>query len=568
VRIRERLLAVTGLVALAAATPALAGTAYVNGLGVIAIGDEEIAGGLERFGCTARPGTGLVTVHGIPLERISMRKMDQEMRDSIAAGHAYLRASSARFGRDLDASHYDLDYDIDIETHNNAGPSGGLAFCTVTYAAMTDTPIAQDVCMTGAISASGAAQAIGGVDFKATGAWQKGQTWMIVPAENDLDVATLPAQLRGSLHICQVDTMDEVLFYALGERGPNGALFATAMKHYRAGRQAFQVERWKQAQTEFNAAIQIIPTDSCVAYWRSVAESNAEAPPRPRRMDAAQAALRRGDLETAWRLVNDAYLQAPDNREIGALRTQIGARRSRVIGTAVMQKVRAAEARGDWPRAETLLQQAIARTPEELAFARELEKVQGRRQAAPLEARLKRTPTDAAVLRQLARTYANYNLPAQALPLFARLEAAGKLTPTDLAYRALALRLAGRTDDATAVAKAAHAADPANRLANEQLRALGVDIIPPILRVDLTDGAVLGDAAGLQVEASDNIGVARWEALLGDRVVAASRRSTGGVTSLDLSRVPDGPGELVVHAYDAAGNVASRRVRVIVKHDG
>jgi ATP-dependent Lon protease len=105
------------------------------------------------------------------------------------------------------------------------GPSAGVAMATALLSAMSGRPVRREVAMTGEITLRGHVLPIGGVKEKVLGAQRAGIEHVILPAENEADLDDLPAEVRQSLQISLVHSLDEVFELALLEpraRMPHG----------------------------------------------------------------------------------------------------------------------------------------------------------------------------------------------------------------------------------------------------------------------------------------------------------------------------------------------------------
>ena len=95
------------------------------------------------------------------------------------------------------------------------GPSAGVAMVTSMVSVLTGVPIRKDVAMTGEITLRGRVLAIGGLKEKLLAALRSGIKTVLIPAENEKDLADIPANVRDALTIIPVSTADEVLKHAL-----------------------------------------------------------------------------------------------------------------------------------------------------------------------------------------------------------------------------------------------------------------------------------------------------------------------------------------------------------------
>jgi ATP-dependent Lon protease len=110
---------------------------------------------------------------------------------------------------------------IDIHVHvpegatPKDGPSAGLAMATSIISVVTGIPVRRDVAMTGEVTLRGRALPIGGLKEKLLAALRAGITTVIIPKENEKDLAEVPDNVKTGLKIIPVSTVGEVLKVAL-----------------------------------------------------------------------------------------------------------------------------------------------------------------------------------------------------------------------------------------------------------------------------------------------------------------------------------------------------------------
>jgi len=95
------------------------------------------------------------------------------------------------------------------------GPSAGLAMATSIISVITGIPIRRDVAMTGEVTLRGRALPIGGLKEKLLAALRAGITTVVIPTENEKDLAEVPDNVKTGLKIVPVSNMGEVLAVAL-----------------------------------------------------------------------------------------------------------------------------------------------------------------------------------------------------------------------------------------------------------------------------------------------------------------------------------------------------------------
>jgi ATP-dependent Lon protease len=95
------------------------------------------------------------------------------------------------------------------------GPSAGAAMTTAIISALTDIEVRRDIAMTGEINLRGYVTAIGGLKEKLLAALRSGIKTVLIPKENEKDLADVPDKVKKQLEIIPVNTIEEVLVQAL-----------------------------------------------------------------------------------------------------------------------------------------------------------------------------------------------------------------------------------------------------------------------------------------------------------------------------------------------------------------
>jgi ATP-dependent Lon protease len=172
----------------------------------------EVGGEILVTEATLMPGKGHLTLTG---------KLGDVMQESAQAAMSYVRSKAEEFGipKDFNRSH-----DVHIHVPEGAipkdGPSAGITMATALVSALARIPSRKDVAMTGEITLRGKVLPIGGVKEKVLAAHRAGVKNIILPKENEKDLADIPKPVLDVLNIYLAEAMDEVLRIALAEPLP------------------------------------------------------------------------------------------------------------------------------------------------------------------------------------------------------------------------------------------------------------------------------------------------------------------------------------------------------------
>jgi ATP-dependent Lon protease len=167
----------------------------------------EVGGSVLAVEATIMEGKGRPILTG---------KLGDVMQESAQAAMSYVRSRTAQFGLEKDF-YRTLDIHVHVPEGSipKDGPSAGITICTSIVSALTKIPVRCDVAMTGEITLRGKVLPIGGVKEKLLAAHRMGLRTIILPKDNEKDLADIPQEILSSLQIHFVDTMDEVLQIAL-----------------------------------------------------------------------------------------------------------------------------------------------------------------------------------------------------------------------------------------------------------------------------------------------------------------------------------------------------------------
>ncbi len=143
-------------------------------------------------------------------------KLGDVMKESIDAARSYVRSKATTFG--IKPPLFDK---VDIHVHvpegatPKDGPSAGLAMATSIISVITGIPVRRDVAMTGEVTLRGRALPIGGLKEKLLAALRAGIKTVIIPQENEKDLAEVPDNVKSGMTIVPVSNVGEVLKIAL-----------------------------------------------------------------------------------------------------------------------------------------------------------------------------------------------------------------------------------------------------------------------------------------------------------------------------------------------------------------
>jgi ATP-dependent Lon protease len=167
----------------------------------------EVGGDLLTIEAVSMPGKGMMTVTG---------NLKDVMKESISAAASYVRARSIAFGVKPPVFRT---RDIHVHVPEGAtpkdGPSAGVAMATAIVSVLTGNPIRKDIAMTGEITLRGRVLPIGGLKEKLLAALRGGVKMVLIPKDNEKDLADIPDNVKAGLEIVPVATVDEVLQRAL-----------------------------------------------------------------------------------------------------------------------------------------------------------------------------------------------------------------------------------------------------------------------------------------------------------------------------------------------------------------
>ena len=167
----------------------------------------EVGGVLLSIESVMVPGKGKMTITG---------KLGDVMQESIQAARSYVQSNCLRLGIRPPSFHK---RDIHVHVPEGAtpkdGPSAGVGMVTSIVSVLTGIKVRKDVAMTGEVTLRGRVLPIGGLKEKLLAAHRGGIKVVMIPIENEKDLAEIPENVKRGLEIVPVKTVDEVLERAL-----------------------------------------------------------------------------------------------------------------------------------------------------------------------------------------------------------------------------------------------------------------------------------------------------------------------------------------------------------------
>lgn len=167
----------------------------------------EVGGDILFIEAVDMPGKGKVTQTG---------KLGDVMKESIETAYSVVRAHSKDLGINPEIfEKTDVHVHVPEGATPKDGPSAGIAMYTTLVSVFTKTPVRKDVAMTGEITLQGRVLPIGGLKEKLLAALRGGIKTVIIPKENEKDLAEIPDNVKKGMKIIPVDNVADVLKIAL-----------------------------------------------------------------------------------------------------------------------------------------------------------------------------------------------------------------------------------------------------------------------------------------------------------------------------------------------------------------
>ncbi|MEC9191558.1 MAG: endopeptidase La [Pseudomonadota bacterium] len=181
--------------------------------------EQNVVGQVNGLAWTSVGGE-LLTIESSAVEgkgkTIKTGSLGDVMQESIQAAFTVVRSRAKSLG--LDANFHEK-FDLHIHVPEGAtpkdGPSAGIGMCTALVSVLTDIPVKSDVAMTGEITLRGQVLKIGGLKEKLLAAHRGNIKAVLIPADNERDLADIPENIKSDLQIVPVRWIDEVLEHAL-----------------------------------------------------------------------------------------------------------------------------------------------------------------------------------------------------------------------------------------------------------------------------------------------------------------------------------------------------------------
>ncbi|RIX31541.1 endopeptidase La [Sphingomonas edaphi] len=169
----------------------------------------EVGGELLTIEAVTVPGKGQIKTTG---------KLGEVMTESIATAMSFVKARSPSYGvKPSIFARKDIHVHLPEGAVPKDGPSAGIGMVTAMISTLTGIPVRRDVAMTGEVTLRGRVLPIGGLKEKLLAALRGGIETVLIPADNEKDLAEIPASVKEALEIIPVAHVDEVLARALAQ---------------------------------------------------------------------------------------------------------------------------------------------------------------------------------------------------------------------------------------------------------------------------------------------------------------------------------------------------------------
>ena len=167
----------------------------------------EVGGEILSIEAVTVPGKGKVITTG---------KLGDVMRESVQAAESYVKSRAIDYGiKPTVFEKKDIHVHVPEGATPKDGPSAGVAMVTSIVSVLTGIAVRREVAMTGEITLRGRVLPIGGLKEKLLAALRAGGKTVLIPAENEKDLAEIPDNVKRGLKIVPVAMIDDVLRQAL-----------------------------------------------------------------------------------------------------------------------------------------------------------------------------------------------------------------------------------------------------------------------------------------------------------------------------------------------------------------
>ena len=170
----------------------------------------EVGGELLSIEAVTLPGKGKVTATG---------KLGDVMKESIQAAESYVKSRAVDYGiKPTLFERKDIHVHVPEGATPKDGPSAGIAMVTAIVSVLTGNAVRRDVAMTGEVTLRGRVLPIGGLKEKLLAALRANIKTVLIPKENEKDLADIPDNVKRGMEIVPTATVDEVLERALVDK--------------------------------------------------------------------------------------------------------------------------------------------------------------------------------------------------------------------------------------------------------------------------------------------------------------------------------------------------------------
>jgi len=167
----------------------------------------EVGGELLTIEAVTVPGKGQIKTTG---------KLGEVMQESIQAAMSFVKARAPAYGvKPSIFARKDIHVHLPEGAVPKDGPSAGIGMVTAMISTLSGVAVRRDVAMTGEVTLRGRVLPIGGLKEKLLAALRGGIRTVLIPSENEKDLAEIPASVKEALEIIPVEHVDEVLSRAL-----------------------------------------------------------------------------------------------------------------------------------------------------------------------------------------------------------------------------------------------------------------------------------------------------------------------------------------------------------------